>query len=223
MEVLTSGVLETKAAKEDHCIYSIEKPETKSRKPYLILKRIFDLSFSFGGLIILSVPMMIIALVIIIDSPGSPIYIQERLGKNGKPFRMYKFRSMRLDAEDNGPKWADLKDERCTKVGYVLRKSHLDELPQLFNILKNDMSFVGPRPERACFYDKFETYIKGFSNRLEVTPGLTGYAQVNGGYDLTPEEKILYDMEYIERQSAWLDIECIAKTVGLVFTGKGAH
>ena len=148
---------------------------------------------------------MIIALVIMIDSPGSPIYIQERLGKNGKPFRMYKFRSMRLDAEDNGPKWADLKDERCTKVGYVLRKCHLDELPQLFNILKNDMSFVGPRPERACFYDKFETYIKGFSNRLEVMPGLTGYAQVNGGYDLTPEEKILYTWNILrDNRRGWI-------------------
>ena len=105
---------------------------------------------------------------------------------------------MRLNAEENGPQWANEQDSRCTHVGQFLRRTRLDELPQLYNILRGDMSFVGPRPERAYFYRKFETYIPGFSNRLMVVPGLTGYAQVNGGYSLKPEEKIVYDMEYIE-------------------------
>ena len=105
----------------------------------------------------------------------------------------------------------------------VLRKYSIDELPQLFNILRGDMSLVGPRPERAYFYREFETYIPGFSNRMMVTPGLTGWAQVNGGYDLRPEEKIVYDMEYIERQSVLLDVQCLLKTAALVFTHRGAR
>ena len=134
-----------------------------------------------------------------------------------------KFRSMRLDAEENGPQWADKDDPRCTHLGRVLRKSRLDELPQLWNILKGDMSFVGPRPERKCFYDEFETYIHGFHNRLIVKPGLTGWAQVNGGYDLKPEEKIVYDMEYIQSCSIGMDLKCLLKTVRLVFTHVGAR
>lgn len=121
---------------------------------------------------------------------GRPDFKQERLGINGKPFMIYKFRSMRLDAEENGPQWADEQDPRCTHFGQILRRTRLDELPQLYNILRGDMSFVGPRPERAYFYREFEKYIPGFSNRLLVTPGLTGYAQVNGGYSLKPEERL---------------------------------
>ena len=136
---------------------------------------------------------------------------------------MVKFRSMRVDAEANGPQWAESEDDRCTRVGQFLRKTHLDELPQLWNIFMGHMSIVGPRPERAYFYDEFETYIHGFRNRLAVRPGLTGLAQVNGGYDLKPEEKIAYDMDYIRRQSLWVDIVCILKTVRLVFTRKGAR
>lgn len=101
---------------------------------------------------------------------------------------------MRTDAEKDGPKWAERSDDRCTRFGALLRKTRLDELPQLWNILKGEMSFVGPRPERKYFYEQFEKYIVGFSNRLVVIPGLTGYAQVNGGYELAPEEKIVYDM-----------------------------
>ena len=104
-----------------------------------------------------------------------------------------------------------------------LRKTRIDELPQLWNILKGDMSFVGPRPERQYFYEQFEKYIVGFSNRLVVAPGLTGYAQVNGGYELKPEEKIVYDMEYIEKRSVLLDLWCIAQTFRVVFSGKGAR
>lgn len=204
-------------------IIQVAKPVLRQKKLYLITKRVFDIVCSFLGLLILAIPMMIIALIITIDSPGAPIFKQERLGINGKPFMIYKFRSMRLDAEENGPQWADEQDPRCTHFGQILRRTRLDELPQLYNILRGDMSFVGPRPERAYFYREFEKYIPGFSNRLLVTPGLTGYAQVNGGYSLKPEEKIIYDMEYIERQSIILDIKCLLKTVHIVFSHEGAR
>ncbi|MCD7755821.1 MAG: sugar transferase [Firmicutes bacterium] len=192
-------------------------------KCYLVIKRLFDVLASLITGLLLLIPMLVIAVIIRLDSPGSPLFKQERLGKNGVPFIMYKFRSMYTDAEENGPKWADRNDQRCTRVGHFLRSTRLDELPQLLNIFLGEMSFVGPRPERACFYDEFETYIHGFRNRLKVKPGLTGYAQVNGGYDLKPEEKILYDMEYIQNRSLRMDLGCIVKTVKLVFTHEGAR
>jgi lipopolysaccharide/colanic/teichoic acid biosynthesis glycosyltransferase len=192
-------------------------------KGYLILKRLVDTVLAFLGLAILFIPMIIIALVIRLDSPGPALFMQERLGKDGRPFIMVKFRSMRMDAEANGPQWAQKNDNRCTKVGRFLRKSRLDEIPQLVNILMGEMSFVGPRPERACFYDEFETYIPHFRQRLLVCPGLTGHAQVNGGYELKPEEKIVYDMEYIAKRSLKMDIQCIWKTVLVVFSHDGAR
>lgn len=190
---------------------------------YRAAKRIFDLVMALCAGVVLLIPMALVAVLIKLDSRGPVLYKQERLGKDGKPFMMYKFRSMYLNAERDGPQWADKIDCRCTRVGRVIRKTRLDELPQLWNILKGDMSFVGPRPERAYFYDKFETYIQGFRHRLLVKPGLTGLAQINGGYDLKPEEKIIYDMEYIARQSFLLDLYCIFKTVRLVFTHEGAR
>ena len=197
--------------------------EKATDRGYLFVKRLFDVVASLMAGIVLCIPMALIVLIIRLDSGGPAIFKQERLGKDGKPFTMYKFRSMCQDAEVNGPVWADKDDSRCTRVGRVLRKSRLDELPQLWNILRGDMSIVGPRPERACFYDQFETYIPGFRERLQVRPGLTGLAQINGGYDLGPEEKIVYDMEYIRNRSWWLDLKCILKTVHLVFTQEGAR
>lgn len=201
----------------------IERPRVAEKRAYRAVKRAFDISGALAGLAVLAIPMSVIALIIVLDSPGDPIFKQERLGKDGKPFIMYKFRSMREDAERDGPRWADADDARCTRFGAVLRRTRLDELPQIWNILRGDMSFVGPRPERACFYRVFEQYIVGFSNRLAVIPGLTGYAQVNGGYDLKPEEKILYDMEYIKRRSVRMDLRCILKTIRVVFCGDGAR
>ena len=197
--------------------------EKATDRGYLFVKRLFDVVASLMAGIVLCIPMALIVLIIRLDSGGPAIFKQERLGKDGKPFTMYKFRSMCQDAEVNGPVWADKDDSRCTRVGRFLRKSRLDELPQLWNILRGDMSIVGPRPERACFYDEFETYIPGFRDRLQVRPGLTGLAQINGGYDLGPEEKIVYDMEYIRNRSWWLDLKCILKTVHLVFTQEGAR
>ena len=197
--------------------------KTISSSYYHFIKRSFDLCFSFILGIILLIPMLIIALIIKLDSPGPVLFRQERLGKCGRPFTMIKFRSMCVDAEKDGPKWADREDKRCTKFGRALRKSRLDELPQLWNILIGNMSFVGPRPERACFYEEFDEYIPEFKHRLQVTPGLTGLAQINGGYELKPEEKIVYDMYYIRNRSFRIDISCMFKTVTLMFTHEGAR
>ena len=221
MASTATGCLAEKSSAD--VIIQIAKPVLRQKKLFLVTKRVFDIVCSFLGLLILAIPMMIIALIITIDSPGAPIFRQERLGLNGKPFMIYKFRTMRLDAEANDPRWAAVCDTRCTRFGQFFRRTRLDELPQLWNILRGDMSLVGPRPERAYFYREFETYIPGFSNRMMVTPGLTGWAQVNGGYDLRPEEKIVYDMEYIERQSVLLDVQCLLKTAALVFTHRGAR
>lgn len=205
--------------------YVVRKLSDVEDKPvYSFFKRAFDMVASFFALIVLAIPMLIIALIIVFDSKGGAFYKQERLGLNGVKFTLYKFRTMRADAEkDSGAIWAAENDERCTKVGRILRASRLDELPQLINILKGDMSIVGPRPEREVFYEEFETYIDGFSQRLRVVPGLTGLAQISGGYDLVPEEKIAYDLEYIETRSALLDLKIIFKTVAIVFNHKGAR
>lgn len=203
--------------------YVIEEVPVKQKPVYLTIKRSFDIIASLLGLVVLCIPMLVIGIIVRATSPGPAIYSQERLGKNGKTFVLYKFRSMYLNAEEYGPQWAKKEDTRTTKVGRFLRSTRLDELPQLWNILAGDMSLVGPRPERACFYDEFETYIHGFRHRLTVRPGLTGWAQVNGGYDLAPEEKIVYDMEYIRDRSIKMDLICIWRTIRLVFTHEGAR
>lgn len=193
------------------------------KKIYCFMKRAFDIIASLLAIIVLAVPMCLIALMIVCDSSGGAVYCQERLGLNGKKFTLYKFRTMKTDAEKDGAQWAHENDERCTRMGRFLRSTRLDELMQLFNILKGDMSIVGPRPEREVFYDKFRQYIDGFDQRLCVVPGLTGLAQINGGYSLKPEEKIAYDLEYIEKRSFWLDIKIIFSTVFIVFNHKGAR
>lgn len=190
---------------------------------YLWSKRLFDIVASLIAMVVLCVPMLVIGAWVWLDSKGPAIFRQERLGKNGVPFTIYKFRTMYINAEENGPQWAKPDDERCTKLGKMLRRTRLDELPQLVNILRGDMSFVGPRPERQCFYELFETYIPGFHLRMLVRPGLTGHAQVNGGYDLLPEEKIVYDMEYIRNRCWRMDIQCMVKTVLVILTHRGAR
>lgn len=204
-------------------LYRVEPVTPKVSGFFRLLKRAADIAASLSVAVFGAVPMLIIAALIKLDSKGPVIFRQERLGKDGKPFVMYKFRSMHVDAEVNGPQWAEKEDDRCTRIGCILRKTRLDELPQFFNILKGEMSLVGPRPERPYFYDEFETYIHGFRNRLVVRPGLTGWAQVSGGYDLLPEEKIVYDMEYISKMSVGMDLRCIFKTVRLIFTHEGAR
>ncbi len=213
----------TKQKIEHRRLYDVPDIKPKKKPFYSFVKRLTDIVVSLIGLAVAFVPMIIIGIIICADSKGPAIFKQERLGLNGKPFMLYKFRSMYLDAEDEGAKWASENDTRCTRVGAFLRKSRIDELPQLLNILCGDMSLVGPRPERSYFYNEFEKTIHGFSHRLNVRPGLTGLAQVSGGYDLLPEEKIVYDMEYIENRSLWLDLKCIFKTVAVVFTFDGAR
>lgn len=189
---------------------------------YEYTKRVFDVVLSSIGLIVAIPLMVIIGIAIKLDTKGPIFYCQERVGKNGKVYTLYKLRSMHENAEENGAQWAEEDDPRVTKVGRFIRKTRLDELPQLFNVLKGDMSLVGPRPERPVFTYQFNEEIPGFINRLQVKPGLTGLAQVNGGYELGPAEKLEYDLYYIENRSIWMDIKIILKTIKVVLSGKGA-
>lgn len=190
---------------------------------YLRIKYVIDFIVSLIGLVILAPVILIFSLLIVLESPGSPFYSQERLGKNGKNFKVLKLRSMRKDAEKNGAKWAEQNDPRITKIGLFIRKTRVDELPQLLNILKGEMSLVGPRPERPIFTEKFEKETPGFKNRLKVRPGLTGWAQVNGGYEITPKEKLILDIYYINNASLIMDLKIMIKTISVVITGSGAR
>lgn len=187
--------------------------ELPPKPVYEFFKRFFDIVASGIGLVIGAMPMLAIALMVKYTSPGDIFFHQERLGKNGEKFDIIKFRTMVPDAEKLGAQWCvdEDNDPRFTKIGRVLRKLHIDELPQLWCIFTGHMSIVGPRPERKVFYDEFEKYIHGFSQRLLVKPGLTGHAQVN--HKLKPEEKIMYDIEYIKKRSLWVDFELIIETV----------
>lgn len=197
--------------------------EIEQKPVYDFVKRVFDVAVSFVALLILLIPMLIIGVIIKLSSKGPIFYSQERLGFKGKKINVIKFRTMYVDAEENGAQWSDgEEDERIFPFGKLLRKVRLDELPQFWCILKGDMSIVGPRPERECFHNEFETYVHGFSERLKVKPGLTGHAQINGGYDLRPEEKVLFDVEYIKNRSFWFDLKIIFGTIKVVFTHDGA-
>lgn len=207
-------------------IIEVERIDVNSlpkKRVYRFVKRAFDVVACSLALIVLSPLMLFVALAVRLDSPGPVIYCQERLGKDGKPFMLYKFRSMGVTAESDGAHWTDDDDPRVTKVGQFIRKVRLDELPQFWNVVKGDMSLVGPRPERAVFYDQFEKYIHGFRQRLLVTPGISGLAQVSGGYDLKPAEKIVYDIEYIKSQGILMDLRIIIQTFGVIFTREGAR
>lgn len=204
--------------------YYVEELGTVTTRPaYAVCKRAFDIVFSLVFSILLALPMLVIALWVKCSSEGTVFYHQERLGLNGKKIDIIKFRSMRMDAEQDGIRWSmGDEDPRITRVGRFLRKTRLDELPQLWCILKGDMSVVGPRPEREAYYERFEQYVHGFSQRLKVAPGLTGLAQVRGGYYLMPQEKIVYDVEYIKNRSFWLDMKIVLETVAVVFKREGA-
>ena len=206
-----------------NCKKSIDTSIVKESKIFDLYQRILDIVVSLVGLIV-GIPLMIIfGILIKIEDKGPVTYKQERLGKYGKRFYVYKLRSMRTDAEKYGAQWADKDDPRITKVGKFIRKTRIDEIPQLFNILKGDMSLIGPRPERPSFTIEFNDEIPGFINRLAVKPGLTGWAQVNGGYDITPKEKLKADMYYIENRSFLMDMKILFKTVRVVLTGEGAR
>lgn len=198
-------------------------PQMKNKYIYNFFKRICDIIFALVGIVIAAIPMLVIAVLIKAKMGGTVLYRQTRLGLNGKEFKIIKFRTMQMDAEAGGAQWSDgANDSRITKLGAALRQYRLDELPQFFNVLGGSMSLVGPRPERPCFYEAFEKYIHGFSQRLVVKPGITGWAQINGGYYIRPEEKILHDMEYIKKRSMWFDFKILFKTVEIVLHHRDA-
>lgn len=199
------------------------KIEKRQISYYSYIKRFIDILVTILCMPIALILIFIFAIIIKLDSRGSAFFAQERVGHNGKYFKVVKLRSMTVDAEKNGAKWAVVNDPRVTKVGRFIRKTRIDELPQLFNVLKGDMSLVGPRPERPMFTAEFDQTIPGFSKRLAVKPGLTGWAQVNGGYDITPKEKLSYDLYYIQNKGFKLDFKILLKTINVVFTGNGAR
>ncbi len=204
-------------------VYIEDLGDIRAPRRYAFFKRLFDLVFSATALIVLALPILIISLLVKLGSKGTVFYRQERLGLNGKKFNVIKFRTMDMNAEKDGCRWSDGDDDpRITSVGRFLRKTRLDELPQFWCILKGEMSLVGPRPERECFYNEFEKYIHGFSQRLKAKPGLTGLAQVKGGYYLKPEEKIMYDIDYIKNRSLKLDMKLVFDTVKVVLKREGA-
>ena len=190
---------------------------------YRFAKRAFDVVSCGAALIVLAIPMAIIAVKIKSESSGPVIYAQRRVGKDGKVFELYKFRSMYTDAEARGARWAAEDDPRVTPFGKTMRKTRLDELPQFWNVVKGDMSLIGPRPERPAFHEEFCRRIDGWEQRLLVKPGISGLAQVEGGYELLPKEKARLDIEYIESRSAALDWSIIWRTLRTVKTGDGAR
>ena len=191
-------------------------------------KRQFDILMSLLILVLASPIMLATMLLIWLSSYGKdPVfYRQVRVGLNGRPFSVMKFRSMRTDAEKAGAQMAARNDSRVTRIGRFIRKTRIDELPQLFNVLKGEMSLVGPRPERPEFVSEFEQSINGYSLRHQVKPGITGWAQVRYPYGETVEDaanKLLYDLSYIRRNSLLLDITILFQTIPVVLTGHGAR
>lgn len=185
---------------------------------YQLFKRIFDVVVSLVGMVIFSPVFLIIALFIKADTPGPVFYKQTRVGLGGSEFKLIKFRTMITDAEkETGPVLATEDDPRITKVGRFLRKTRLDEIPQLANVLKGEMSLVGPRPERPFFVEQYGQEIPEYLHRLKVKPGITGLAQVLGKYDTTPEDKLIYDLYYIKNYNPLLDIQIILRTLKIPF------
>lgn len=191
-----------------------------------LIKRVFDLAAS-SVLLVLTLPLMIVtALAIRLESPGPIIYRQVRTGRAGRPFTVLKFRSMRVDAEKDGAQWARPGDARVTRVGRVIRKLRIDELPQIINVLRGEMSFVGPRPERPEFVAKLKEQIPFYDLRHSVKPGLTGWAQVRYSYGASVEDartKLQFDLYYVKNHSLFLDILILFETVRVILFREGAH
>ena len=189
-----------------------------------MIKRIFDFTCSFLALIILSPVFLVVAIALLCQGDGSVFFKQERIGYKGKPFNILKFRTMRVDSESNGePRLATGNDERLTKVGKFLREHHLDELPQLVNVLLGDMSFVGPRPERRYFIDKIRLENPNYDYVYLMRPGLTSMATLHNGYTDTMEKmlkRLEMDLEYLQKRSLWMDIKLIFITFVYIVNGK---
>lgn len=198
-------------------VAQVHPSETPRRVEVLI--RLLDVAGSIAILILALPVMVVVAAVIKLTSRGPVLYRQERVGKHGKIFLLHKFRTMIDDAEKHvGPVWAAKDDERVTPVGRILRRTRLDELPQLFDILRGDMSLVGPRPERPYFVQRHKA-LQGV--RLAVKPGLTGLAQVRSFYDLKPAHKVKYDYLYIQKRSLLLNIYILLQTIPVLFAKRG--
>ena len=196
------------------------------RHRFLLVKEVFDRVMALVGLILFFPVLLILAIAIKITSPGPAFYLQRRVGKGGKTFGIIKLRTMITNAEQaTGPIWAQDNDPRITRLGRFLRYSHLDEVPQLVNVLKGEMSLVGPRPERPVFVEQFRCQIPSYEERLLVKPGITGLAQVSHHYDSTlrdVKKKLLYDLLYINKMCLMVDIAILLLTF-LRLTGKGAR
>ena len=189
-----------------------------------VMKRVIDVSTSAMALVTGAPLWLIIALVIKLDSRGPVLYKQERVGRDGETFNIYKFRSMRVDAENQGAQWAQKRDPRVTSVGYWLRRLHLDEFPQLWNVLRGQMSLVGPRPERPIFVEQLAKQVPLYKRRLKVRPGITGWAQVKHKYDESIDDvkkKVQYDLFYIENMSLRMDFKIMLSTVYHILLGRG--
>lgn len=190
---------------------------------YSFFKRGFDIAFSFI-LLIITGPILLISLeIVFLQDFKTPLFIQKRVGVGNKEYKLYKIRTMVYNAEKNGARLAEKNDSRITTFGRFIRKGRLDELPQLLNVIKGEMSLIGPRPEREVFYKSFEKEIPNFRDRLKEKPGLTGWAQINGGYDINPKEKLALDLYYIENLSFKLDFIIFFRTIKVVLTGDGAR
>jgi sugar transferase (PEP-CTERM system associated) len=188
-------------------------------------KRVGDLVLAVVGSVLAAPVASATALAIWLETGRPVLYRQERVGENGRTFTLYKFRSMRTDAESGTPIWAKDKDDRVTRVGRVIRKARLDELPQLWNVLRGDMSFVGPRPERPFFVEQLTKAIPFYQQRHAVKPGVTGWAQVKYRYGASVEdamEKLRYDLYYIKNLSIGFDMTIMFDTVKVILFGKGA-
>src|SRR5689334_5620182 len=210
----------------------IRRPPRLTLFPYTTLfrslaaKRAIDVAVSFFLLLLVSPLLPVIALAIYLET-GRPIFFrQTRVGYKGDEFELSKFRSMVQDAEKDGPQWASLEDSRVTRVGWVLRKTRLDEIPQLFNVLRGEMSLVGPRPERRVFCSMLETKIPYFNLRHSVRPGLTGWAQVKFRYSASLDdarEKLTFDLFYVKNLSLLVDLAILFETAKVVLLGRGAQ
>ncbi len=190
-----------------------------------VVKRMMDVAVSLVVLAVFAPIWLVVAVAIKVDSRGPVLYRQQRVGRDGKLFTIYKFRSMVENAEsETGPKWAERDDPRITRVGHILRKLRIDEIPQFINVLKGDMSLVGPRPERPFFVEQFKKEIPLYLRRTQVRPGITGWAQIKGKYDRSLEDvkrKLKYDLYYLENMSLKLDLKILVRTFYVMLTGRG--
>ncbi len=195
------------------------------RKRYAEFKRAIDILFALPGLLVAAPVIAMLAVLVRLTSKGPAFYVQERVGKDGRVFKIVKLRTMVADAEARtGPVWASANDPRETPLGRVLRRTHLDELPQLWNVLRGDMSLIGPRPERPVFVEKFKREIPDYTERLAVRPGITGWAQVNHFYDQSIDDvrrKVHFDCEYIQRMGWGIDIRIMWATALRMIGRKG--